>query len=191
MVGVLDARPSGSEQIRPIFFSAIFLAQGSLDECGDHLRDELEEHQGLDTAVLLQPDRRDIERGFQKRMSLFDPGLVLVDLEHVNGRLLGVRCQREDPIHSHRLCNVFRVCGHMQPRHVLNSPAEGSLCRRFAAGDGLELLDGIPFDFNPDPLLGMMLSNDLIAALSNRSVRLRSPHAPEIKALQPLYGALR
>jgi hypothetical protein len=41
-----------------------------------------------------------------------------------------------------------------------------------------------------DPLLGMMLSNDLIDALSNRSVRLGPPHAPEIKALQPLYRSL-
>ena len=35
-----------------------------------------------------------------------------------------------------------------------------------------------------------MLSDDLIDALSNRSFRLGSPHAPEIEALQPLYRAL-
>src|SRR6516225_8508433 len=123
-------------------------------------------------------------------MSLLDPGLVLVDLEHVDGRFLSVGCQREDAVHGRRSRDVFRVGGHMQPRYVLNSPAEGRLRRRLAAGDSLKLLDRIPLDFNPDPLLSVMLSNDPIDALSNRSVGLRSAHAPKIKALQPLNGAL-
>ena len=70
---------------------------------------------------------------------------------------------------------------------MLDDPAEGSFCRRLAAGDGFELLDRIPLDLNRDPLLGMMLSNDLSDALCNRSVGLGPPHAPDIKALQPLY----
>src|ERR1700732_1229394 len=123
-------------------------------------------------------------------MSLLYPWLVLVDLEHVDGLLLGIRCQREDPIHGRRARNVFRVGADMQPRHLLDDAAEGRVCCRFAAGDGLELLDGIPLDVDRDPLLGMVLSNDLIDTAANRSVRLRSPHALEIKALQPLYRAL-
>src|SRR5262249_40356342 len=47
-----------------------------------------------------------------------------------------------------------------------------------------------PLDLDRDPLLGTMLGHDLIDALANRCVRLRPTHAPEIKALQPLYRAL-
>src|SRR5262249_29457244 len=54
----------------------------------------------------------------------------------------------------------------------------------------LELFDRIPLDLNRDPPLGTMLSDNLIHALANRSIRLGSPHAPEIEALQPLYRPL-
>jgi len=51
----------------------------------------------------------------------------------------------------------------------------------------LKPLDRIPLDLNSDPLFGTVLSNDLIDTAANRSVRLGSPHARQIKALQPLY----
>src|SRR6202011_5329125 len=97
-------RPGGStlwqraEEIDLLF--SHFLPQLTLDECRNHLRNELQEYQSLDAGVLLQPDRGDLERRFEQRMSLLDPGLVLVDLEHVDGLLLGIRGQREDPIHG-------------------------------------------------------------------------------------------
>src|ERR1700685_2258129 len=123
-------------------------------------------------------------------MSLLDPGLVLVDLEHVDGLLLGVRCQREDPIHSRRLRNVFRYGADMQTRHVLDDAAEGRVCCRLAAGDGLETRACIPLTLTRDPLLGMVLSEYLIDPLSNRSLGLGPSHALEIKRLQPLSRPL-
>src|SRR5215475_2338425 len=78
----------------------------------------------------------------------------------------------------------------MQARQRLDDAAEGRVCRGLAAGDGLELLDRVPLDLNRDPLLGMVLSEDLIDALANRSVRLRPPHACEVKCLQPLPRTL-
>jgi hypothetical protein len=41
------------------------LAQGALDQRRYHLREELDEHQSLNARVLLQPDRGDLERGFE------------------------------------------------------------------------------------------------------------------------------
>jgi hypothetical protein len=78
----------------------------------------------------------------------------------------------------------------MQTRHLVDDAAEGRVCRGLAAGDGLELLDRIPFDLDRDPLLGTVLGDDLIDTAANRSIRLRPPQALEIKALQPLYRAL-
>src|SRR5262249_34503876 len=123
-------------------------------------------------------------------MPLLDPGLVLVDLEHVDRLLFGIRCQREDPIHGRRLRNACRVGGHMQTRHAFDDAAENGVGRGLATGCGLERLDSIPLYLDRDPLLGTLLCYDLIDALSNRCVRLRPAHAPEIKALQPLYRAL-
>ena len=91
------------------FLFGHLLSQGALDESSNHLGDELKKHQCLDAGILLQPDRRNIERGFEQRMALLDPGLVLVDIEYVDRLLLGVRCQREDPIHRCRSRNVFRI----------------------------------------------------------------------------------
>src|SRR5262245_5904868 len=98
--------------------------------------------------------------------------------------------QREDPVHSRRSRDVCRVGADMQARHPLDYPTKDRVCRRLAAGDGLELFDRIPLDLDRDPLLGTVLSYDLIDALANRCIRLGSPHAPEIEALQPLYRAL-
>src|SRR5262249_13927008 len=78
----------------------------------------------------------------------------------------------------------------MQARHLLDYSTKDRVCRRLAAGDGLELFDRIPLDLDRDPLLGTVLSDDFIDALCNRSIRLGPPHAPEIEALQPLYRAL-
>src|SRR5262249_8691724 len=100
-------------------------------------------------------------------MSLLDPGLVLVDLEHVDRLLFGVRCQREDPIHSCRSRNVGRVSGHMQSRLLLDEAAEDGVWRRFAAGDGFEMLDRVPLDVYRDPLLGTVPSDDLIDSAAN------------------------
>src|SRR5215470_13079755 len=54
----------------------------------------------------------------------------------------------------------------------------------------MELLDRVPLDLNRDPLLGMVLSKDLIDALANRSVRLGTPHTSKVKRLQPLSRPL-
>jgi hypothetical protein len=67
----------------------------------------------------------------------------------------------------------------MPARHLVDEAAEGRVCRRLAAGDGLELLDGIPLDLDRDPLLGTVLGDDLIDARIATSVlaprmRLRS-----------------
>src|SRR5262249_38979086 len=78
----------------------------------------------------------------------------------------------------------------MQARHLLDYPTKDRVYRRLAAGDGLELSDRIPLDLDRDPLLGTVLSYDLIDALANRCIRLGPPHAPEIEAFQPLYRAL-
>jgi hypothetical protein len=47
----------------------------------------------------------------------------------------------------------------MQARHLEDDAAEGRICRWHAAGDGLELLDRIPFDLDRDPLLGTVLGD--------------------------------
>ena len=74
-----------------MFFSTIFFPASLLDERGNHLCDERKEHQSLDAGVLLRSDRSDLECRFEQRMPLLNPGLVLVNLEHVDGLLFGIR----------------------------------------------------------------------------------------------------
>src|SRR5215472_444330 len=123
-------------------------------------------------------------------MPLLDLRLVLVDLVHVDGLLLGIGRQWEDAVHNLRARNAVRVGLHVQPRLFLHDAAEGRLCRRLAAGDGLEVLDFVPLDVDRDPLLGTVLSEDLVDALGNCSLGLGSTHALWIAGLQMLYRAI-
>ena len=58
----------------------------------------------------------------------------------------------------------------MQPRLFLDDAAECGLSGRLAAGDGLDVLDRVPFDVYRDPLLGAVLGEDLIDTVANRSL---------------------
>ena len=65
-----------------------------------------------------------------------------------------------------------------------------AVSRWLAAGNRLECFNRVPLDLDRDPVLGTVLSDDLIDALANRCIRLGSPHAPEIEVLQSLYRVL-
>jgi hypothetical protein len=121
---------------------------------------------------------------------LLDPRLALVDLEHVDGFSLAFVVSGKIPsmaadraIFSALVVACRRGTSWMRRR-------KGRVCRRLAAGDGLELLDGIPLDLDRDPLLGTVLGMTSSTRLADRNIRLGPPHALEIKALQPLYRAL-